>query len=106
MLRSVLVALDGSPYSEPATRLAIDWAGRFSARLVGLGVLDEPSIRGGEPVPLGAGAYKRARDEARLAEAHRRVLDFLANFLARAAAARVAAEVLEDVGDPADRILR
>jgi nucleotide-binding universal stress UspA family protein len=44
MLRSILVALDGSPWSETATTLALDWAARFDARLLGLGVLDEPSI--------------------------------------------------------------
>jgi nucleotide-binding universal stress UspA family protein len=106
MLRSALVALDGSAYSEPAMVLAIDWAKRHGARLLGLGVLDAPSIRGAEPVPLGAGAYKQARDEARLADAHRRVVDFLADFFARSKAAGIAVEVLEAIGDPADRILR
>jgi nucleotide-binding universal stress UspA family protein len=106
MLRSALVALDGSAYSETATALAIDWAGRYGARLVGLGVVDAPSIKGAEPVPLGAGAYKHARDEARLAEAHRRVVDFLSDFRARSEVAGVPVEVLEDIGDPAVRILR
>lgn len=106
MLRSALVALDGSAYSETAATLAIDWAGRHGARLLGLGVLDTPAIQRAEPVPLGAAAYKHARDEARLADAHRRVVDFLVGFRARAAAAGVAVEVIEDVGDPAVRILR
>ena len=86
--------------------LAIDWAKRYRARLVGVGVLDAPSIQGAEPVPLGAGAYKKARDEARLVEAHRRVVDFLTDFHARSQAAGIAVAVLEDIGDPAARILR
>lgn len=106
MLRSALVALDGSAYSETATALAIDWARRYGAQLLGLGVLDAPSIRGAEPVPLGAGAYKKARDEARLADAHRRVVEFLAGFRARGEAAGLAVDLVEDIGDPADRILR
>ncbi|HKX01743.1 MAG TPA: universal stress protein [Methylomirabilota bacterium] len=106
MLRSALVALDGSSYSDSAVALAIDWARRFGARLLAVGVLDVPSIRRAEPVPLGAGAYKKARDEARLGEAHRRVVDFLVDFQARSSAAGVAAEVIEDIGDPAERILR
>src|SRR5215475_8416476 len=105
MLRSALVALDGSPYSESATELALDWAARFDARLLGLGILDEPSIHGPEPVPLGAGAYKQAHDKAQMADAHRRVLGFLAEFGVRSAAAGVSVDVLEDVGDPAQRIL-
>jgi len=106
MFRSVLVALDGSAYSQIAADLAIDWAGRYGAHLLGLGILDAPTIERAEPVPLGAGAYKKARDEARLADAHRRVADFLADFRARGQAAGVAVEVLEDIGDPAARILR
>jgi len=92
-LRSALVALDGSAYSESATALSIQWAKRSGARLLGLGVLDAPSIDRPEPVPMGAGAYKRTRDEARLVDAHRRVLGFLADFKSRSAAAGVTAEV-------------
>lgn len=105
MLRSVLVALDGSRGSEAATTLALDWGRRLGARLVALGILDAPSIHGGEAVPLGAGAYKRARDDARMMDAHARVLEFLAEFRARCTAAGVAADVLEDVGDPVETIL-
>jgi nucleotide-binding universal stress UspA family protein len=106
LLSSLLVALDGSPYSDTASVLACEWAARFGARLLGLGVLDEPSIEQGEAVPMGAYAFKRHRDEVRLADAHRRLLRFLEEFLARCAAAGVTATVLEDIGDPIDRILR
>ena len=107
MLRSALVALDGSAYSESRGR---------SRHRLGLSVWcpparsryrsTRPSIQRAEPVPLGAGAFKKARDEARLADAHRRVADFLADFRARGHAAGVAVEVLEDIGDPPARILR
>lgn len=106
MLRSILVALDGSPWSEAATTLALEWAARFDAHLVGLGVLDEPSIDRREPVPMGAYAYKRHRDETQLADAHRRLLGYLEAFDTRSAAAGCPATVLEDIGDPAERILR
>jgi len=106
VLRSLLVALDGSPHSEAASVLACEWATRFGARLLGLGVLDRPSIEHGEAVPMGAYGFKKHRDEVRLADAHRRVLLFLEEFRARCAAAGVAATVLEDIGDPVDRILR
>ena len=106
MLRSALVALDGSAYGESAADLAIDWGCRYGVRLLGLGIVDAPTIQRAEPVPLGAGAYKKARDETRLADAHRRVADFLADFRARGHAAGVAVEVLEDIGDPPARILR
>jgi len=74
--------------------------------LLGLGVLDRPSIEHGEAVPMGAYGFKKHRDEVRLADAHRRVLVFLEEFRARCAAVGVTATVLEDIGDPVDRILR
>src|SRR5882762_4960202 len=95
MLTTVLVALDGSACSFTATTLALDWARHFDARLLGLGIVGEASIYRPEPVPLGAGAYKKARDETRMADAHHRVAGFLADFRARAAAAGVRAELLE-----------
>src|SRR5262249_31093164 len=65
VLRSLLVALDGSPHSEAASVLACEWATRFGARLLGLGVLDRPSIEHGEAVPMGAYGFKKHRDEVR-----------------------------------------
>jgi nucleotide-binding universal stress UspA family protein len=105
MMRSILVALDGSVHGDAAAALALEWAKRVGARVLGLGVLDEASIRGAELVPLGAGAYKQARDEARVADAHRRVVGMLASFRERSAAAGVAAEVLEEVGASGERIV-
>jgi len=77
VLGSLLVALDGSPNSEAASTLACEWGRRFGARLLGLGIVDQPSIERGEPVPMGAYAYKKHRDEVRMVDAHRRVLEFL-----------------------------
>jgi nucleotide-binding universal stress UspA family protein len=105
MLTSILLALDGSACSFTATTLALDWAKRFDARVQALGIVDEVTIRRPEPVPLGAGAYKQARDEARMVDAHHRVAGFLADFRTRAAAAGVRAEIVEELGDPAERIL-
>jgi nucleotide-binding universal stress UspA family protein len=106
MIGALLVALDGSPYSEAASTLACQWALRFGARLLGLGVLDEPSIEGAEPVPMGAFAYKKHRDETRMVDAHQRLLEVLMQFRARCAAVGVTATALEDIGDPTAQILR
>ena len=38
-IRRVLVAMDGSPHGEAAAGLGIDWARRFGAELLGLGIL-------------------------------------------------------------------
>jgi nucleotide-binding universal stress UspA family protein len=106
MLRSILLALDGSPYSDAATTLALEWATKFDASLVGVGVLDKVGITKPEALPIGVSAYKKERDEARLADADARVRRVLAECEARSIAAGVCAQVLQDVGDPASCILR
>jgi nucleotide-binding universal stress UspA family protein len=106
MLRSLLVVLDGSPAAEPVIGLAFDWATRFRARVIGLGVLDAPAIEHGEPVPMGAYGYKKHRDDTQLAAAHRHVAELLAEFRSRSRSAGVDATTLEDIGDPAEQILR
>jgi nucleotide-binding universal stress UspA family protein len=106
MLRTILVALDESSYSEAATTVALEWSARFGARLLGLGILDKPSITAPEPVPLGASGFKQKRDEALLADAQRHVTRFLAKFQKRCSEAGVPAEVIEDVGDSTKCILK
>jgi nucleotide-binding universal stress UspA family protein len=69
-------------------------------------VLDAPSITKPEAVSLGATGFKRERDEMRLADAHQRVLGFLAQFHTRCAQAGVSSTVLEDVGRPDEQIVR
>jgi nucleotide-binding universal stress UspA family protein len=106
MLQTILVALDESPYSDTATTLALEWGTRFGARLLGLAILDKPSITAPEPVPLGASGFKKELDESRLADAQEHVVRFLSKFQERCSAAGVTAEVFEDIGDPTKCILR
>jgi len=106
MLRSMLVALDESAWSCTATTLALEWATRLDARLIGLALVDETSVVRPEPVPRGAGDFKKRRDKARLADAHKHVQQTLERFRERSASAGVPETVFEDVGDPAGCILR
>ena len=95
MLRSILIGLDGSAYSSAAVELGIRWARRFDALLVGLGIVDEPTICKREPVPIGAGHYKVERDQHLLADARRRVEGFLEGFARRCDAEGVKYKVLD-----------
>jgi nucleotide-binding universal stress UspA family protein len=101
----MLVGLDGSPYSASAAELGLRWARRFGALLVGLGVIDEPTIRGGELVPFTGVFAKRPGDEVRMREARVQVEGFLDRFALRCAEAGVPAKVLEDVGLPWEQVL-
>lgn len=104
-VRRILVAIDGSPYGEAAATLAMTWARRYRARLVGLGVVDAPSITRPEPVPPGGMAFKHRRDEALLADAHRRVPEFLTKFRVRCRRAGAPCTLSEDVGISHEQIV-
>ncbi len=105
MLRSVLVGVDGSAYSTAAVELGIQWAQRSGAVLVGLGVIDVPTICKPEPVPLGGSAYKAHRDASLLADASRKVGQFLEHCAQRCAEVDVACQILQDIGLPTEQIL-
>jgi nucleotide-binding universal stress UspA family protein len=103
-VRTILVGLDGSTEGEAAVDLSLRWARETGARLVGLGIVDEPTIRRPEPVPLGAGHFKRERDERLLEDARRRVEAFLGGFAGQCTEQGVSFEVLEKVGLPHEQI--
>ena len=105
MLQSLLVGVDGSEYSEAAVELGIRWAQRSGTVLVGLGIIDAPTISKPQPVPLGGSAYKMHRDASLLADATHRVEHFLEHCARRCTEADVACQILEEIGLPAERIL-
>jgi nucleotide-binding universal stress UspA family protein len=103
VVRSILVGLDGSRYAEAATEVGVRWAAEFGGLLVGLAVVDEPTITAPEATPMGAAYYTGERDEERVAEARRTAAGWLGGFADRAARAGVAATTARDEGDPVER---
>jgi nucleotide-binding universal stress UspA family protein len=97
--------VDGSEYSTAAVELGIQWAQRSGAVLVGLGIIDAPTISKPEPVPLGGSAYKAHHDAILLRDASRKVGQFLELCAQRCAEANVACQTLQDIGLPAEQIL-
>ena len=106
MLRSILIGLDGSDYSRTAIDVGIDLARKTGALLVGLGVVDEPTIREAEPRLIGGGVpyAEPVLYRERIASARREVELFLAQFSLRCAQAGVACKILEEVGMPHEEI--
>jgi nucleotide-binding universal stress UspA family protein len=80
MLSSILVALDGSPSSFDAGRLALALARRHGAHVQGLGIVNSDWIQRPEPLPLGATAYKAALQVSTLQGATERVAAVLRSF--------------------------
>lgn len=111
MLRSILVGLDVWSHRDSLTELAIRWSTPLGARVVGLGIIDEPGIRAIEPAwPVGG---RVGQDpimyegyEARLAEAHRDVDRLLSALRERCSQANIASLTLARVGAPAEIIER
>lgn len=106
MLRSILVGLDGSPFSQAAVELGLGWAKRFGCRVTAVGIIDEPTIRGPESIPIGGGAYKRELEEAQLEDARRQVKAFLQKFAEQCDDDKIACTLLEGVGWPHQQIVQ
>lgn len=106
MLRGILVGLDGSEYSDSAIDAGIYLAQKTGALLVGLGVVDEPTIREAEPSlrPGGVPYAEPVLYRDRIASACREVEIFLGEFSRRCVEAGVAFKVLEGVGTPHEQI--
>jgi nucleotide-binding universal stress UspA family protein len=104
MLRSILIGLDGSPYSRAAVDLALSWTQGRNALIAGIGVIDEPGIRAGIATPLGADFLKDKIEAQRLHEAELRVRQALAQFALTCQHAGASFKELETAGQPAEQI--
>jgi nucleotide-binding universal stress UspA family protein len=104
MLRSILVGLDGSPYSRSAVEVALHWVQGRDVLVAGIGVIDEPGIRAGTPVPLGGDFLKDKVETQKLHEAALRVRQALAQFALRSQHAGASFKELEMTGQPAEQI--
>lgn len=103
-MRTILVGLDGSDDCLPAVDLGIHWAKQFDSLLVGIGVVDEPSIRGFQPEGHVSPTYQVAYEQL-LKEARHKVERALERFAIRCSDDQVSFKLLEDEGQPCERIL-
>ena len=71
MLTSILVGLDGSPSSAAAVELSIQWAKRFNALLIGLGIVDVTAAIAPQADAVEGGYYAADIYENLFAEAGR-----------------------------------
>lgn len=80
MLRSILIALDGSPSSLQAAGLGLELARRHKAHVDGLGIVNSAWIQRPEAVPIGGMAYKTTLDMHELKGASERIEAVLEDF--------------------------
>jgi nucleotide-binding universal stress UspA family protein len=106
MSRRIVVGLDGSEYSEGATRVACAAAEAFDGILVGVAVVDEPGIQASAR-GAGIGSYhyaSRVRDQ-RLTEAEERTGKLLDDFEEICKSAKVRCELAHHHGVPFQAII-
>ncbi len=115
MIHSALIALDNSPSSKTALDMAIALCQRYSDRtdgetgmihLSGVAVVDIPGIKAPTSLPIGAGAYKKHRDETLIAEAKERSEQILGDFEAACNAAGIPHSSIPSEGLPYEQIER
>jgi nucleotide-binding universal stress UspA family protein len=106
MLKSILVGLDGSPYSAVAVELGIQWAKHFHALVVGLGIVNDRAFQELDWEPSGGSHYPLDLGAQLLAEGRQKVKQLLEQFAEQCVAADVAYNLLQDVGLPYEEILR
>ena len=104
MLKSIVVAVDASPSSVEAEKLALAIADDHGAQLVGIGVLDTPYFTAPMARPVGVGSYKEHRDETLVEAARVRLAERIGEFEAVCAAAGAAYGVVEAEGVPHELI--
>jgi nucleotide-binding universal stress UspA family protein len=100
LLRSILVALDATPASTAAQKLAIEIARRCGCTITGLTVLDRPHITAPTAVGIGGMAYKEHRDQVKLEEAKAFLTRLEQGFQKSCEAIGARWQVIEVEGDP------
>lgn len=113
MIRSALLALDTSLASETALEMAIALCKRYGdnlegkqkpLHLSGVAVVDVAGIKAPTSVPLGAGAFKKQRDETLLQNAQEKTEQVLQHFEERCKAAGIPHTAIRSEGMPYEQI--
>jgi nucleotide-binding universal stress UspA family protein len=113
MIRSALIALDGSAASKVAVETAIRLVqtqsrlgpeGTVATRLTAIAVLDRPTITKPQAAPMGGGAFKKERDAELLAQAAATTQKILDEFAATCRAEGIEHETVRADGLPFEAI--
>lgn len=104
MLRGILVGLDGSPFSDTAVALGLQWARAVNAVLAGQTVIERPNLTAAANA-AGSGIFRLADEDKKIAAAKAVADQLLANFSTRCTSVGVTGKQLQEIGDPAGVIL-
>ncbi len=106
MIKSVLIPLDPSPYTDVAIEVGCRMAKYHGAQLTGLVVLDIPGIEKQiGPVPIGGSYYADKLEEKHTKHAQERIDQLLQKFRTKCEQAGVKHVESQNQGSPSERIL-
>ncbi len=105
MIKRILVALSGTPYSAVAVRHAIELAVAHDAELTGVTIADVEAISNVGPVPIGGGAAAAELSHQRQAVTEERVEVAIAAFEEECARVKLPHSVVRESGDPFEELI-
>jgi nucleotide-binding universal stress UspA family protein len=105
MIKRILVALSGSPFTDAAIEHALELARSQEAELTGVTDVDLGKVANVGPVPMGAGAAAHDLIEHRLQLAEQQVEDAIRRFEKATADARGPCNVVRETGSPFERLI-
>lgn len=105
MIRRILAALSGTPYTKSVITHAVAIAQRHGAEVTGVTVLDPAKIENVGPVPLGAGAFATALARHRWRLTVERVEEVVAELEHACREAQVPCRVVREQGNAFDELV-
>jgi nucleotide-binding universal stress UspA family protein len=105
MIKRILVALSGTPYTRAAIQHALELARQHEAEVTGVTDIDLAKVANVGPVPMGAGAAAHDLMEHRLQLTQEQVEEAITNFEAACAEAGLASQVVRERGNPYDTLI-
>jgi nucleotide-binding universal stress UspA family protein len=105
VIKRILVALSGTPFTPSAVKHALELARAHSAEVTGVTIVDTARLADVGPVPIGGGAAAHALAEHRIQVTEERVETTIADFEAACRAAGAAYTVDRETGDAMERLI-
>ncbi len=105
MIKRILVALSGTPYTRAAIQHALELARQHEAEVTGVTDIDLAKVANVGPVPMGAGAAAHDLMEHRLQVTQEQVEEAIGNFEAACAEAGLTGHVVRERGNPYDTLI-
>ena len=105
MIKRILVALSGTPFTATATKYALELAKLHNAEVTGVTDVDIAKLMKVGPVPIGGGAAAASLAEHRIHVTEEHVEQAIADFEQACADAGMIHCVDRETGDPFDRLI-